>query len=293
MKNRKMIIDCDNTFGVAGCDIDDGLAIIYALGNACCDLLGITTTFGNNSIDVVYPNTVKFVKDIGMPRVPVFKGGTKDGENNMAAKFLVEMVNLYPGEISVLATGSLTNLYEAWKVDNEFYEKVHEVSLMGGITEPLKINGRILNELNFSCDYKAAYNVLTKGKSVKIATGNNCMDAFFKKSDFDDKLNKSNKEFIRWLHNSSDYWFEREKKVFGHEGMYKWDIYAAAMLINPHLFRDCPTYIFPDMESLKNGCLMGGGSKIKVNLPRIINKMQYENHVYEVYEEFSENLNEI
>ena len=32
MKNRKMIIDCDNTFGVAGCDIDDGLAIIYALG---------------------------------------------------------------------------------------------------------------------------------------------------------------------------------------------------------------------------------------------------------------------
>ena len=290
MKNRKIIIDCDNTFGIAGCDIDDGLAIIYILGNAGCDLLGITTTFGNNSADVIYLNTVGFVKNIGMPHIPVFRGGTKDGEANMAAKFLVKMVNLYPGKVSVLATGSLTNLYEAWKLDNEFYEKVSEISLMGGITEPLKINGRILKELNFSCDYQAAYNVLTMGRSVKIATGNNCMDALFKKRDFDEKLRKGNYVFIRWLHDSSEYWFEREKKEFGHDGIYKWDVYAAAVLINPHLFHDCPTYISPDTESLKSGLLMGRGSKIKVNLPCIINAAKYENHVYEVYEEFSKNL---
>ena len=289
MKNRKIIIDCDNTFGVAGCDIDDGLAIIYTLGNTGWDLLGINTTFGNNSADVVYPNTLEFVKNIGMPHIPVFRGGTKDGVANTAARFLVKMVNLYPGEVSVLATGSLTNLHCAWKLDNEFYEKVMEISLMGGITKPLEINGRTLNELNFSCDYQAAYNVLTLGKSIKIATGNNCMDALFKKKDFDNKLDKSDNEFIRWLHDSSEYWFEREKNEFGHEGIYKWDVYAAAMLINPHLFRDCPTDISPDMESLKSGCLMGKGKKIKINLPHIINDTEYENHVYEMYDRFSKN----
>ncbi|MFW5649380.1 MAG: hypothetical protein ACOCG5_09850 [Candidatus Alkaliphilus sp. MAG34] len=28
---KKIIIDCDNTFSIDNCDIDDGLAIIYAL----------------------------------------------------------------------------------------------------------------------------------------------------------------------------------------------------------------------------------------------------------------------
>lgn len=50
---------------------------------------------------------------------------------------------------------------------------------MGGITEPLIINKKILNELNFSCNYKAALNVLEYGKHIIIATGNTCLDGFF------------------------------------------------------------------------------------------------------------------
>ena len=32
----RKIIDCDNTFGVDGCDVDDGLAIIYTLAQKRC-----------------------------------------------------------------------------------------------------------------------------------------------------------------------------------------------------------------------------------------------------------------
>ena len=28
-KKKKIIFDCDNTFGVTDCDVDDGLALIY------------------------------------------------------------------------------------------------------------------------------------------------------------------------------------------------------------------------------------------------------------------------
>ena len=102
---KKLIIDCDNTFGIEGCDLDDGLAIIYALGTGRCELLGVTTTFGNNTLERVYPNTVRFMQDIGRPDIPVYAGHETRAEENQAARF--------PDEVSVLAIGSLTNLHHA------------------------------------------------------------------------------------------------------------------------------------------------------------------------------------
>ena len=60
---RKIIHDCDCTFGIQGCDVDDGLALIYLLGDPDAEVLGVTTTFGNNQIDRVYPATKKLLKD--------------------------------------------------------------------------------------------------------------------------------------------------------------------------------------------------------------------------------------
>jgi inosine-uridine nucleoside N-ribohydrolase len=33
MTPERIIFDFDNTFGIDGCDIDDGLALLYALGH--------------------------------------------------------------------------------------------------------------------------------------------------------------------------------------------------------------------------------------------------------------------
>ena len=89
---RKIIIDCDNTFSIDGCDIDDGLAIIYTLAQKDTEVLGINTTFGNNKLDIVYPNTISFMKNIGCSRIPVFRFG-RSYKDNKAAKFLVEMAD--------------------------------------------------------------------------------------------------------------------------------------------------------------------------------------------------------
>ena len=58
---RKIIHDCDCTFGINGCDVDDGLALLYLIGDGQAEVLGVTTTYGNNVLDKVYPNTKKFV----------------------------------------------------------------------------------------------------------------------------------------------------------------------------------------------------------------------------------------
>ena len=77
---RKIIHDCDCTFGINGCDVDDGLALLYLLGDPEAEVLGVTTTYGNNTLEKVYENTKKFVKKIGHDELRVYKGGATPGE---------------------------------------------------------------------------------------------------------------------------------------------------------------------------------------------------------------------
>lgn len=298
---RKLIIDCDNTFSINGCDVDDGLAIIYALAQKNTEVLGITTTFGNNELNIVYPNTIQFMNNIGYSEIPVLKGSdlrdNRDGytctssadsyKDNEAAKFLVDITNKYPGELYILAIGSLTNLYHAWQLDNNFYDKVKDISLMGGTTNPLIINGKILNELNFSCNSTASLNILKYGKSVTIATGNTCLDGFFTRERFE-KLKKGN-DFEKWLYENCLYWFSREKDVFENDGIYIWDILSAAAILNPDLFIMETQDISPDEHSMKTGLLIGQGKTRKVIIPKIKNLNEYMEHIYEQYKIFGDN----
>lgn len=283
---RKIIIDCDNTFSIEGCDIDDGLAIIYSLAQLNTEIVGINTTFGNNKLDIVHSNTLKFMEDIACPDIAINKGATSDYRDNQAAQFLVDMANKYRGEISIIGLGSLTNLYHAWKLDNDFYNKLDKISLMGGLTEPLIINGKRLDELNFSCNHEAALNVLQKGKDITIATGNTCLDGFFTLESFDQL--KGGNDFEKWLYRKGLYWFDREEKVFGNKGVYKWDVFAATALLNPEYFIDNRIEISPDEESIKKGFLLGKGEPRYVNIPRIKNIDEYIEHVYSQYRIFGE-----
>lgn len=283
---KKIIIDCDNTFSVDGCDIDDGLAIIYALAQENTEILGISTTFGNNKLEVVFPNTVQFMKDIQCSNIPVYKGSTDSGTDNEAAKFLVEMANTYEGEVSLIAMGSLTNLYHAWLIDHTFYDKIKEISLMGGITEPLRINNLLLRELNFSIHYEAALNVVEHANELTIATGNTCLDGFFTKARFDQL--KEGSKFERWLYEQAIYWFEREEIIFKNKGIYLWDILAVAALLSPELFVKNELDISPDEASIKNGMLIGQGNTRSVTIPKIKNMDNYIEHIYESFNTFGD-----
>lgn len=177
---RKIIHDCDCTFGINGCDVDDGLALLYLLGDPEAEVLGVTTTYGNNTLEKVYENTKKFVKKIGHDELRVYKGGATPGETESeAAHYLAEMAEKYAGELEILVTGSVTNLYGAWKHNPEFFHQVKSIVLMGGTTEPLIFAKREMDELNFSCDPLATYTTLTSGTDVAVITGNNCLKVLF------------------------------------------------------------------------------------------------------------------
>ena len=79
MQMKKIIFDCDNTFGVKDCDVDDGLALMYLLGNREAQLLGITSTYGNSSLDVVQAVNLRMLEELGRRDIPVKRGGGKRG----------------------------------------------------------------------------------------------------------------------------------------------------------------------------------------------------------------------
>lgn len=277
----KLIFDCDNTFGVKNCDIDDGLALLYILGKDA-DIEGITSTYGNSDIETVYNNTIKMLADLKKD-ISIFKGCEKAGfYESEAVDFLVKKADEFEGELVILATGSLTNIYGAYLKDNNFFKKVKEICLMGGITEDLVINGKIMKELNFSCDPEASYCVLKEAKNISIATGNNCLRAFFSHKEHEARLKSSNLKIAEYIYKKTNYWYDY-MKLYNLDGFYNWDVVSAAYLLDKELFKDNYVIINPDVESLKEGRLFGKGDNIKINLPQIVDTKIFEDTVYKTY----------
>lgn len=280
---KHVIFDCDNTLGVQNCDVDDGLALIYLLGCEDVTVHGVTTTYGNNKLPVVYEQTEKLLNDLGRTDITLKKGGDSAMScQSEAGEYLAEMARTYKGELSILATGSLTNLKHAYYADEHFFENVKEIVLMGGITKPLIFEKKKMDELNFSCDPKATYQVLTKGNNVSIITGNNCLKVLFTKEEYSERLGGKNSPMGDYILRETDYYFGYNEGDYGIHGFYNWDVIAAVYLVHPELFEDQKgTYTLSE-DDLKTGFLRKDTyGQTHLNLPEIGATTPFKKNIYE------------
>lgn len=229
---KKVIIDFDNTLGVRGCDVDDGLALLYLLGNPeRCSVEAACTSYGNADLATVDGNTRRLFAELGLD-IPVFRGAAEPGDTlTEAARFLAEAAAAAPGELSILVTGSTTNLLGAARADGNFFDNVAEIVLMGGVTESLVINGRIMDELNLSCDPEATLAILASGAPVAVATAQACLAAHVTRAALAGAFAADS-----WLMRAIDYWFADMEGRYAWDGFAVWDQVAAAMVIKPELF---------------------------------------------------------
>lgn len=228
---RKVIFDCDNTFGLPNHDVDDGLTLFYLLGAPMIDLLGVTLTHGNGSLKEVEKMTKELQQRLRL---------SFDYYATNQAEYLVEQVNQHPNEITLLATGALTNLLEAQRIDPAFLKKVKEVVLMGGTIEPLKVNDRTVTELNFSCDPEATKVVLLSQANLTIMNGHMTSEAFFSQNELKQFLNfaKTVTDFdaLEWLKQTLMNWIKWNETFFDFSGFCNWDMTTAVYLERPELF---------------------------------------------------------
>lgn len=151
---RKILLDCDPGH-------DDAVAIMLALGSPTIDLVGITTVGGNQTIQKITRNAQSVLVKCGREDVPVYAGAHRPlvrnvevaeeihGESGLdgvelpepirpvahghAAQFIVDSVMAAEvDEITLVATGPLTNLALAVRLEPDIVTRVREVVIMGG-----------------------------------------------------------------------------------------------------------------------------------------------------------------
>lgn len=256
-QSRKVIIDCDP-------GIDDATAIILSLQSSRLDIVGITTVFGNASLKQGTKNALRVVELSGKT-IPVYRGAEKplhvplapppdfvhgkDGlgdtdqpeptisvQHKSAAQFLVDMTKDYPGQITLLAVGRLTNLAEAIRLDSNITRNVQEVVLMGGT---LHTPGNVtpVAEANISGDPHAADIVFTAPWKVTMIG----LDVTQKVKLTDDillRIKNGNSRYGVFLFSITRFYMNFHKNV-NHlkDGFYVHDPSAVMYLIDSTIFK--------------------------------------------------------
>lgn len=280
----KVIYDCDNTMGLEFRDIDDGLALMYLYKNQRVDLLGVTLTFGNDDIDRVIKSTQtlkeKFKLDIDIYNGVAVK---KDYKINKAAHFIVEQTKKFPGEITLLATGALKNVADAYLLDNGIFKRLKDIVIMGGITEPLVINNKVMNELNMTVDNESSYITLKNSIKPTVLTGNACLNSKLYISEITEIIN-SLKENSEELYEECSQWIKFHSEDYGVDYIIVWDLLAAVYVTNPEIFIANEYIVEVDVDLLKTGFMKKTETgNQKINIPKLINKSEYIKIVKESY----------
>lgn len=251
---KKVILDFDNTMGVRKSDVDDGLTFAYLYMHEDIDLLAVTCTFANNALHVVHANTIQMWEDLGITDVPIYRGGRwPEAYDSEAVDYLVQAANDAPGEITVLAIGSLCNIAGAYTKDPEFFHKINRLIVMGGVTEPLYLNGTFCKELNFAVDYKSAAKVLYNCPNLSVLSAQCSQDAIYKIEDLEDML-QMDTQFMKWSKPILSAWITSINAAYGNRKVFiNWDLCTAIYLTNPELFSTSAKRICKIEDNLKTG----------------------------------------
>jgi purine nucleosidase len=233
-----VIFDCDLTTGHLFREVDDGLVLLYLLGEPRIELLSVTCTYGNGPTEMTTRTTRRLLDKVGYDDIAALPGApSPNGEPqaNRAAEHLADITRRRPGEIVLIATGSMTNLKHAAALDPGFFRNLRGLYLMGGVTQPLAWNGRRLAELNFSLDPEAAYQAICADCPVTIALGESGLTAVFRGRQYA-ALQALDDPVSRLIARQIRSWFALMRLYFRDGGFAMWDSVAALMLTRPGLF---------------------------------------------------------
>jgi purine nucleosidase len=182
-----IILDCDP-------GIDDALAIAFAAGSPEIELAGLTTVAGNVGLVKTTANALAVAAFVGAPDVPVTAGAAapllrpaldaahvhgdsglgsavlpapvRGARSGHAIDFIIDTVAAAPGEITLVATGPLTNIGLALTREPRLASWVRDFVIMGGSASRGNVNHAA--EYNIWADPEAAAIVFRAGWMVRM-----------------------------------------------------------------------------------------------------------------------------
>ena len=259
---KKVIIDCD-------VGVDDAFALILAFHSSELEVKAVTGVNGNVPLDQVFENIQKVLSLIHPQHGPLIAKGAdrplkgkavyahsvhgkdglggakierKKGEewwqiySGRADELITKMAHQYPNELTLIATGPLTNLALALQKDPEGMRKLKEVSIMGGAVRT-KGNITPYAEFNIFSDPLAAKLVFESGLPITLVPLDVTHQVFLTPQVIEEKVKPINNSFSRFVIEAIGYDLNTHRFLRGSELIYLHDPLAAGVVIDPGLVK--------------------------------------------------------
>lgn len=258
MAGRPIIIDCDP-------GQDDAINLLLAMSSPGeLDILGVTTVAGNVPLELTERNA-RQVRDIaGRSDVPVFAGCARpmvrdlitaekvhgktgiDGvdivepklplESRHAVDFIIETLRAADaGSVTLVPTGPLTNLGQAFTKDPSVVDKVRELAVMGGAMREGG-NHSPSAEFNILVDPHAADIVFRCGRPITLM-GLDVTHQVLATPQRRDRIRSIDNGAARATAGMLDYFNRHDTKKYGSRGAPLHDPCTIAFLLKPDLFQ--------------------------------------------------------
>ena len=231
---QKVIIDADPAIGYPFKDFDDGLMLSIALSDPHLDILGITVEFGNTSQNRAFAKAVEIVGVMARSDIPVYRGSARPGinENSDAARFMIEQVRKYPGEVRILSVGALTNIATALSMDPGIEYQIQELITVGGHVRSDDRRPALLDpyDLNYGSDPECARMVFQSIIPLTVVPIDLCRQFLLDWRTFR-HATSGDRPIQRYLRNGSWSWF-----VVNGGSTVPWDVVGLAYLVHPGWF---------------------------------------------------------
>lgn len=248
--------------------VDDAMALYFALAHPAIELVGITTTFGNVSVEQAATNALYLTALAGRD-VPVTKGVAvpwvkhpeappahihgADGLGNLgtrqtvsqrldpraSAQFIVDMARAHPGEITLVAVGPLGNLSLALLMEPQLPVLLRAVIVMGGtVAEPGNVSP--VAEANIWNDPHAADRVFTAGWKLTMVGLDVTHRVVVLLSMFRQIAERHGHPATDTLHHAVEFYARFYSGLYQHiastPGCFAHDLLAFIYLVNPEFF---------------------------------------------------------
>jgi inosine-uridine nucleoside N-ribohydrolase len=250
---RKVILDVDP-------GIDDAVAVALALFDPRLDVLAVTATGGNVTPQQATLNIQTIVEQLDPPRLPrlgaapldsplpedgrQLHGGDGLGNaafpvaelHNMhpAEKVLCDEVRAAPEEVTIIASGPLTNIAHAMQRDPSFASMVGRLIIVGGSVTG-QGNVTPAAEFNMFCDPLSARMVL-RSRMTKTLVPLEITSQYVMTFDLFDQLPAETTRIGGFLRRILPFAFRSHRQVLGLEGIYLNAVLGIVAATDPELF---------------------------------------------------------
>ena len=260
--------------------VDDIVALAMLFESPQIEIVGISTIFGNTTVDLATKNAKIILEAEGKESIPLARGASfplyvsldtspfvhgENGLGNMtlptpkmneqlqlAPQAIINKIFTHPNEITLLLIGPLTNIAMAYLIEPKIADLVKELVIMGGAVHcPGNITP--VAEANFFHDPHAAQIVISAGWQITLAGLDVCSTSSMISSTLLNKIITAGKPLSPYIAGALPFYqnFLANLNIYDRADFP--DTLAASFLLEPEIFTIEKTPLFIET----NGSCLG------------------------------------